>query len=135
MTDLIPPSDVALLRTVLSRELETINEYEQFAEMAQEEDLRAFFKHLADEEKEHVAEAMALINARDAVQRKHWDDADIRPEHFIHGKAYPAPEASPPSGADASGAPVPEPLPIDIGIGGQLRPGRKFTVGSLKRKR
>jgi rubrerythrin len=108
----LPPRDVRLLRRVLARELDTINEYEEMAEEAEEEVVRAFFRHLADEEKEHVAEAMALIHERDPAQAAE-SSKDIRADHFLSGGAAPP--------ADAQQAPV-EPAP-------------RFTVGSLKGRR
>ncbi len=105
----LPSKDVRLLRSVLARELETINEYEVMAGEAEDAHIRAFFLHLAMEEKEHVAEAMALINERDPEQKRELDEADTRPEHFL-------------SGETAKGEPVPS----------LHAPSRSFTVGSLK---
>lgn len=77
-----PHKDVRLLRAALARELDTINEYEEMAEQAEDPLIRDFFYHLAVEEKEHVAEAMALIERRDPDQARESREADTRPEHF-----------------------------------------------------
>ena len=71
--------------------------------------IRDFFLHLAQEEKEHVAEAMALINERDVEQKRELDEADTRPEHFLGGEGK--------GGAKAGSLPAPQ---------------AGFTVGSLK---
>ena len=101
-------TDVALVRRVLARELDTINEYEAMAARAKDPTIQAFFRHLAAEEKEHVAEAMALIRAYDLEQEAKSGAADVRPEHFDplrRGGAAPSPAAD---------------------------PTRRYTVGSLK---
>ena len=74
--------DLARLRLVLARELETINEYEAHGREASTEKMRAFFKHLADEEKEHVAEAMALIHELDEVQAREANEVRTDHAHF-----------------------------------------------------
>lgn len=102
--------DVALVRRVLARELETINEYEAYARAATSPTIRAFFLHLAKEEKEHVSEAMMLIHQLDAEQRLEWERADVGHEHFTGGERGASPMATSPS-----------PIP-------------RFTVGSLKRR-
>lgn len=86
--------DLARLRLVLARELETINEYEAHARAASDEKMRAFFMHLADEEKEHVAEAMALIHELDAVQAREADEVKTDHAHFNGQSATAQPDAS-----------------------------------------
>ncbi|MBC7545656.1 MAG: ferritin [Candidatus Sericytochromatia bacterium] len=56
------------LRAVMARELETINEYEVFADATEDPDIKALFQHLADEEKEHVTEVYEVLKQRDAAQ-------------------------------------------------------------------
>mgnify|MGYP001210454097 CR=1 FL=1 len=107
------PTDLELVRQVLARELDTINQYEQAAREAESELIRAFFRHLADEEKEHVAEAIQLLHQMDAAQRAHFSAVDVRVEHF----------AGAPS---AAARPAPEPA---------APPRHTFTVGSLKRRK
>src|SRR5690606_1055440 len=123
----LPPKDVRLLRSVLARELETINEYEVMAGEAEDPHIRDFFLHLAEEEKEHVGEAMALINERDPDQKRELDEADTRPEHFLLGETRAASsvtslQRSPPASASQL-------TPAQSTSGARPLP---FTVGSLR---
>src|SRR5689334_3910978 len=96
----IPSRDLARIRQVLARELEAINEYEQLAREAESADIRAFFLHLAEEEKEHVAEAVFLIGNLDAGQRGQFEK-DFGGAHF-GGPAKPSPASRPPAGQPAA---------------------------------
>jgi Rubrerythrin len=107
------PTDVELVRQVLARELETINQYEEAARTADTELIRAFFRHLADEEKEHVAEAIQLLHQLDAAQRARASQVDVRLEHF--------------GGAPATHAGAAHPVPP--------KATHTFSVGSLKRRK
>ena len=127
-------SDLARVRRVLARELETINEYEAFAEESEDPRIQAFFRHLAGEEKEHVAEAMRVIELLDAGQAGHL----ARPFDLSHLESPVAPVAPRP-------APRVEPTlgPVDL-----LPPNRQLyslqapphanagvlTVGSLRNR-
>lgn len=73
--------DVARIRRVLARELETINEYESFARAATHPEVKAFFLHLATEEKEHVSEAVHMLRMLDAGQDTRFT-SPIAPGHF-----------------------------------------------------
>ena len=54
-------SDASLIRTILARECDTVNEYEALAAQAEDPAVRRLILHFAEEEKEHIAEcAMAL---------------------------------------------------------------------------
>lgn len=132
--------DVARVRRVLARELETINEYEAFAHASSDARLQAFFQHLATEEKEHVAEAIRMLEILDAGQAAHLAKPLV-PGHF-EGKA-PAPSSSPSSPPMPAAAPAPHPmepthpLPAQrILYGLQAPPSQlagSLTVGALKR--
>jgi len=61
-------TDAQRVRQVLARELETISHYEALAAAAERPELRAFFLHLAEEEKEHVAEATLVLRRLDSGQ-------------------------------------------------------------------
>jgi len=101
-------TDVALVRRVLARELETINEYEAYARAASTPELRDFFLHLAAEEKEHVAEAVHMLRLLDAGQEAHFNKP-VTTGHFqgaIEGRPSPAPAAAPPPSAPAPSAPA-----------------------------
>ena len=144
-------TDVALVRQVLARELETINEYEAHARAASTPELRDFFLHLAAEEKEHVAEAVHMLRLLDAGQEAHFA-RPVTSGHFqgaIAGR--PAPAAAAPSEPAARGPArggrngqaepppglvqpervlygVPAPPPTSPGV-------QPLTVGSLRRSR
>jgi hypothetical protein len=142
-------SDVALVRRVLARELETINEYEASARASTSPEVRDFFLHLAAEEKEHVAEAVHMLRLLDAGQEAHFSKP-VLAGHFqgaiTGGQPLAAPPAAPPPAAPPSlaarnaaaeppalvspervlyGVPAPPPSP-----GAQ-----PLTVGSLRRSR
>ncbi|WNG57493.1 ferritin [Archangium gephyra] len=153
-------TDVALVRQVLARELETINEYEAHARAASTPELRDFFLHLAAEEKEHVAEAVHMLRLLDVGQEAHFAKP-VTTSHFqgaIEGKPSPAP-ARAPAAAPATAAPS-EPAargPARGGRNGQAEPPpglvqpervlygvpapppspgvQPLTVGSLRRSR
>ncbi len=152
-------TDVALVRRVLARELETINEYEAFARAASSPELRDFFLHLAAEEKEHVAEAVHMIRLLDAGQEAHFSKPVVA-GHFQGAiergaptgpqppaPAAPAPAApSPaaPAGPPRNGRPGPaeppaliQPERVLYGVPAPPpSPGvQPLTVGSLRRGR
>lgn len=135
-------SDVARIRRVLARELETINEYEAFAQASSNPEVRAFFAHLAAEEKEHVSEATQMLRMLDSAQDAYFA-APIAPGHFqkVEG-APPAPSPAPapaPSGngAKAAAAEPVSTLPPHRVIYGLTAPPAQtaypLTVGSLRR--
>jgi hypothetical protein len=139
-------NDVARIRRVLARELETINEYEAFAQLSTSPEVRAFFAHLAAEEKEHVAEATQMLRMLDAAQDSHFQQP-IAPGHFQKPAGAPASPAAPSSapahgpGSQNVGRPGPEPislLPPDRVMYGLTAPPSKaaypLTVGSLRRQ-
>jgi hypothetical protein len=150
-------TDVALVRRVLARELETINEYEAHARVASTPELRDFFLHLAAEEKEHVAEAVHMLRLLDAGQEAHFNKPVVA-GHFqgaIEGRpspapaapaptapAPPAPPAAPPARGGRNGAAVETPslLPPERVVYGVPAPppspgAQPLTVGSLRRSR
>jgi hypothetical protein len=61
--------DVAVLREILQRELETINTYEDMITRLKDPGLRQIVEHITDEEREHVAEMYQLIVERDPRQQ------------------------------------------------------------------
>jgi hypothetical protein len=117
-------TDVARIRQVLARELETINEYEAFAAASEDPEVRAFFLHLAAEEKEHVAEATQMLRMLDAGQDAHFL-APIAPGHFQQALAgkQPAPRAAPLPSRPAPSAPPPGPAPSAAPVNGNGRRG------------
>ena len=86
-------TDVARVRLVLMRELETISVYEALAREAQGAEVKAFFEHLALEEKEHVAEATYLLRKLDPAQEARFQES-YSESHFqgvISGATDPTP--------------------------------------------
>ena len=147
-------TDVALVRQVLARELETINEYEAHARASTSPEVRDFFLHLASEEKEHVAEAIHMLRLLDAGQAAHFSKPVIA-GHFqgtTAGQPVPTPaaptpvvpaEPTPPPARDGRNAP-PTPQPSLLSPERVLygvpppppSPGTQpLTVGSLRRSR
>lgn len=140
-------SDVARIRQVLARELETINEYEAFAAASSSPEVRAFFLHLAAEEKEHVAEATHMLRLLDAGQDAHFT-APMAPDHFQQAlaarqapaaPATPAAPAAPPAPPNGNGRRAAEPpslVPPQRVIYGVPAPppagAQPLTVGSLR---
>ena len=85
-------TDIARVREVLIRELETINRYEELARASESPEIRAFFLHLAEEEKEHVAEATMLVRKLDPGQEAQFAK-DFTQAHFAGGTPTSAPAA------------------------------------------
>ncbi|MCP3142009.1 ferritin family protein [Pyxidicoccus xibeiensis] len=106
--------DVARIRRVLARELETINEYEAFARASSAPEVRAFFLHLASEEKEHVSEAVHMLRLLDNGQDAHFTKPFVA-GHFEGTAAQGAPIPTPP----AVSPPAPSPASV-IGRNGRL---------------
>lgn len=76
------PTDERILRDVMIRELETIQEYDRMIDQAENADVRRFLAHAVYEEKEHVAEAMQLLGQLDPMQRE-----AIEEDHSAHFRA------------------------------------------------
>ncbi|MBZ4329417.1 ferritin [Corallococcus interemptor] len=142
-------SDVARIRAVLARELETINEYEAYAEDSSLPEVKAFFLHLAAEEKEHVSEATHMLRMLDKGQDAHFAKPFV-PGHFQAATGGVSPEPAPPA---AEPSPVVTRAPPSVGrlanepltslppqrlIYGVPAPppaanGHPLTIGSLRR--
>lgn len=93
-------TDKARVRLVLTRELETISLYEALARQASSPDVRVFFEHLAQEEKEHVAEAVWLLRQLDADQ-----DADFQKNFSVAHFAGQVPSSGPGTQGAGGGGP------------------------------
>lgn len=111
--------DLALLRTLMARELETINHYRALAERADAGEARELLLHVLEEEKHHVAQALGMMASLDPDQAELLD-AGTAPGH--------RPGELPPRGArpaeDAAPSP-PEPAARESRAAG-------LTVGSLR---
>jgi hypothetical protein len=131
-------ADIARVRRVLARELETISEYESAALASTRPEVRAFLMHLAAEEKEHVAEATHVLRLLDPGQDAHFTKP-VATGHFQGAAAAGAPQPAPPTPAPAPAAPEPYmPLPPQRVLHAQQAPpsalAPPLTVGSLKRR-
>lgn len=133
-------TDVAKVRLVLMRELETISVYEALAREAQAPELRAFFEHLAKEEKEHVAEATFLLRRLDPDQGADLDKP-LTDSHFAgepNITAAPKDVVGSPANTGANSEDLR--LPADIRRTMYAIPAPPstsagaFTVGPLKRR-
>ena len=60
--------DLEMLREDLVGELQAINQYQEHIELLDDEDAIAVLEHIRDDEKEHVAELVKLIQQLDPVQ-------------------------------------------------------------------
>jgi rubrerythrin len=123
------PDDVAILRQILQRELETINAYEEMLERIKDPALRTIVEHITDEEREHVAEMYELIVERDARQKSSAQNSRRHVDQALGLVEPPAEEA--PRAAAAVLLPggavdlVPPPAPIFEAAA--------WSVGTLKR--
>jgi rubrerythrin len=99
-------NDLIILREILARELETINVYQNLAARTQNAEVSAFINHIAEEEKEHVAEAMEFINQMDTSQASRF----------------------------GTGAHWQQPTESNNNPSSQSASSRSFTVGSLREK-
>lgn len=136
-------TDVQRVRQVLARELETISHYETLAAAAERPDLRAFFLHLAEEEKEHVAEATQLLRRLDAGQElqlqkpfpaSHFDAAgEAKAEHATSAPAATVPPEGLTVGKPPPGKPIAHARQALYATPAPPAPhGDQLTVGSLR---
>lgn len=125
-----PGTDMERVRHVLSRELETINEYEQLAREAESPAVRDFLFHLAAEEKEHVTEAVMVLRQLDPRQEAYFA-AGVEPGHFASTQEGPAPKTAPaPTPPVSKAVPAPAPPSPNV-ITQRTEPvgARNLTVG------
>ena len=60
--------DLEMLREDLTGELQAINQYQEHIESLEDEDAISVLEHIRDDEKEHVAELIKLIQRLDPIQ-------------------------------------------------------------------
>ena len=60
--------DLEMLREDLMGELQAINQYQEHIEILENEDAISVLEHIRDDEKEHVAELVKMIQKLDPVQ-------------------------------------------------------------------
>lgn len=115
--------DASILRDIIARECDTVNEYEALAERAASESVRQLVLHLAAEEKEHIAECTRLLAQVDPL----FAELMSKPLTHALGDLAPAPPppvappVTPPSPAAA--LPPPESAPLSFTIGSLIRKG------------
>ncbi len=66
--------DLEMLREDLIGELQAINQYQEHIESLENEETVAILKHIIEEEKEHVAELVKLIQNIDSVQAEKFKE-------------------------------------------------------------
>jgi len=66
--------DLEMLREDLIGELQAINQYQEHLESLENEEAVAILKHIIEEEKEHVAELVKLIQNIDSVQAEKFKE-------------------------------------------------------------
>ena len=60
--------DLEMLREDLIGELQAINQYQEHIEILEDEDAISVLEHIRDDEKEHVAELVKMIQRLDTIQ-------------------------------------------------------------------
>lgn len=130
-------SDTIVVREFIQRELETINAYQAMLARTETPEVRRMLAHAMEEEKEHVAEGMALLARLDAVQAAaltidhspHFAEGgkgDLALRAFESGSS--APSSEPATRADAPAHPTaPSAAPMPRGFD-----AASLTVGSLR---
>ncbi len=134
------------------RELETINQYQDFFEAAEDPTIKELMGHLMFEEKEHVAELTEMLKRYDADQLAHFHGehaARIGEPHEAGGTvpvggspAKPEPKRrqegtpkaalpEPTSSETGSSDPLPDDPPFDLPVPAPVRGAEPLTVGSL----
>jgi len=61
-------NDQPLIRDLIARELETINNYADLMRRSESDEARLFFKHVLDEEKEHISDGLSILRQLDPEQ-------------------------------------------------------------------
>lgn len=60
--------DLEILREDLMAELQAVNQYQEHIDILENEDAIRILEHIRDDEKEHIAELVKLIQRLDPVQ-------------------------------------------------------------------
>ncbi len=105
------------IRLNLEAEMDAINLYAAHIEATDDERAKAVLRHVMDEEREHAALFMQLINDLDPAQAKHNQEAVAKYRLIVAGASHEDVEAM------GEGAPAPADLPMP----------KTLSVGSLRR--
>ncbi|MCO4760356.1 MAG: hypothetical protein KC502_02555 [Myxococcales bacterium] len=104
-------NDASLIRTIMARECETVNEYEELAAKAESEAVRNLILHFAKEEKEHIAECSQLLEKIDAD----YEAFLKKPLSHVYESLASGDETAPsPNAAAAQAAPSQAPSPAAV---------------------
>ncbi len=69
--------DLGMLRHDLVGELEAINQYQDHIDTLADEEARRLLEHIRDDEKEHVAELVKLIQKLDPTQAEKFKKEEL----------------------------------------------------------
>jgi len=69
--------DLEMLREDLVGELQAINQYQEHIESLESEEAMTILEHIIEEEKEHVAELLRLIQNLDPVQAEKFKEENL----------------------------------------------------------
>jgi len=108
-------NDMALVREIMARELETVNTYFALLQKATNSAVRQFIEHIMNEEKEHIAEAVDILSRFDRVQATMLQKDFMSHTGAEHAQGGPTAQTS---GRGANNSHLLE---------------RKLTVGSLRK--
>jgi rubrerythrin len=106
------------LRIDVAAELDAINLYQAHIDAIDDERINAVIAHIRDEEKEHAAEFMQLINELDQVQAEKLANSKAEVQDAIRSGAQPVEQGQ---GSAVAAPQGPQPISHPEG----------FTVGSL----
>lgn len=104
------------IRLDMEAELDAVNLYEAHYEATDNAEAKAILKHIMDEEKEHHALFLELINRLDPEQKKHMAEASEKYRLIVSGAPHEAVEAVGKEAPSADAVP------------------RGLTVGSLSKR-
>jgi len=66
-------NDLKNLREALIGELQAINQYQQYIDETDNEKIKKVLSHIRDDEKEHFAELVKLIQELDSTQKEKFE--------------------------------------------------------------
>jgi rubrerythrin len=69
--------DLKNLREDLIGELSAINQYQEHIDETDDEEIKKVLGHVRDDEKEHVAELIKLLQQLDATQREKFEKEEL----------------------------------------------------------
>jgi len=70
-------NDLKNLREALIGELQAINQYQQYVNETDNEKIKKVLSHIRDDEKEHFAELVKLIQELDSTQKEKFQKEEL----------------------------------------------------------